>query len=242
MKIKMKILKEIHAFLIFIAFFTAILCGCKKGDDTPKFNYGSITDQDGNSYKTITIGKQTWMAENLRTTKYNDGTSIQIVTDNRSWSILFEKGACCAYKNTLNQDTIITYGRLYNWYAVNTGKLAPVGWHVATENDFVNLRAYLGNLAGGKMKATDTTYWRKPNGGATNESGFNAIPGGRRSRDGTFCCIGGNGVWWTSSVQYDTYNTYSAWFYELGSYNADLGCYFSRWEAGFSVRCVRNNY
>ena len=97
-----------------------------------------MTDQDGNFYKTVTIGTQTWMAENLRTMKYNDGTNIPLVTSGIAWNNL-NTGAYCNYNNTTNSDTIATYGRLYNWYAVNTGKLAPKGWHVENSHSLAHV-------------------------------------------------------------------------------------------------------
>jgi uncharacterized protein (TIGR02145 family) len=136
-----------------IILFTAFNCSKEKdvnntnGRTTALFNdeleYGTLTDQDGNIYKTITIGNQVWMAENLRTTKYNDGTAIPNVTGKSEWCAL-TTGAYCNYNNTKNVDTISTYGRIYNWYAVNTGKLAPPGWHVPNDEDWRTLTDYLG--------------------------------------------------------------------------------------------------
>jgi hypothetical protein len=133
-----------------LSFFTVqSFSFCSKSDDptngnstnaktTAVFNssltYGTMTDQDGNVYQTITTGSQTWMAENLRTTKYNDGTAIANVSTNSDWTNL-STGAYCNYNNTSNEDTIATDGRLYNWYAVNVGNLAPKGWHVATNSE-----------------------------------------------------------------------------------------------------------
>jgi uncharacterized protein (TIGR02145 family) len=138
------------------------------GQTTAEFNpsitYGTLTDQDGNVYKTVTIGTQTWMAENLRTTKYNDGTAIANVTENTVWDTL-RTGAYCNYNNTTSIDTIATYGRLYNWHAVNTGKLAPIGWHVPTADEWTKLTDDLGSgyVAGGKLKETGTSHWNSPN-------------------------------------------------------------------------------
>jgi uncharacterized protein (TIGR02145 family) len=105
--------------------------------------YGTVTDQDGNVYKTVKIGTQTWMAENLRTTKYNDGKSIENVIVASKWEGL-STGAYGNYNNTTSSDTIATYGRLYNWSAINTGKLAPKGWHVPTDDEWSVLTRYLG--------------------------------------------------------------------------------------------------
>src|ERR1039457_6330795 len=133
-------MKKIIKNLVLVLFVILVIIACKKeksdnptnGKTTAVFNsavtYGTMTDQDGNVYKTVTIGTQTWMAENLRTTIYNDGTAISNVTGATEWTNL-TTGAYCNFNNTTSTDTIATYGRLYDWYAVNTGKLAPTGWH-----------------------------------------------------------------------------------------------------------------
>jgi hypothetical protein len=109
-----------------------------------------VTDIDGNIYSTVTIGTQTWMKQDLKTTRYNDGAAIPLVTDNTAWAALTTPGYCL-YNNTNNADSIRTFGALYNWYAVNTGKLAPTGWHVATDAEWTTLTTYLGGttVAGG---------------------------------------------------------------------------------------------
>lgn len=139
---------------------------------------GTVTDVDGNVYQTIGIGSQFWIAENLKTTKYNDGTSIPLVTDNRDWSLLFTPAYCWYNNDEINNK--ITYGALYNWYTLNTGKLCPSGWHVPNNTEWAVLASYLGGpeVAGGKMKVPGTDYWNSPNTGATNSSGFSAFPGG----------------------------------------------------------------
>ena len=136
----------------------------------------TATDIDGNVYHTVTIGTQIWMVENLKTTRYNDGSPIPFVTDSSSWSNLTTPGYCWYNNDTTNKNT---YGALYNWFAVNTGKLAPTGWHVPTDDEWTTLTTYLGgeSIAGGKLKETGTTHWRTPNAGATNEIGFTASSG-----------------------------------------------------------------
>ncbi|HRZ98354.1 MAG TPA: fibrobacter succinogenes major paralogous domain-containing protein, partial [Paludibacter sp.] len=187
----------------------------------PKITYGSMTDQDGNVYKTVTIGTQTWMAENLRTTKYNDGTSIVAINSSNEWSAL-STGAYCNCKNTENNGEIATYGRLYNWYAVNTGKLAPKGWHVPTFDELSALITYLGGEteAGGKLKETGNTHWTTPNLGATNEVGFTALPAGLCEPKGTYSQFGAYGTWWCATGE-----TNSCWSLSIGymSCNAFLG-------------------
>lgn len=204
----------------------------------PNLSYGTVTDIDGNVYKTITIGLQTWMAENLRTTKYCDGSAIPEVTDGMIWGNL-TTGAYCNYNNTSNSDAIATYGRLYNWYALNDSrKLAPSGWHVATVVEWNTLTDNLGGyeIAGGKLKETGTTHWYSPNEAATNVSGFTALPGGYRYYDGTFHYIGNYGFWWSSSEHY----TSIAWYRHLDYNDGDFGYNIISEVAGFSVRCVKD--
>jgi uncharacterized protein (TIGR02145 family) len=144
----------------------------------------TVTDIDGNIYHVVTIGTQVWMVENLKVTKYNDGSAIPKVTLASDWSTQ-SIGAYCVYDN--NEGYVATYGRLYNWFAVNSGKLAPEGWRVPTSDDWNALAVYLGgaDIAGGKLKTIGST-WYTPNSGATNETGFSALPGGERLDDGSF--------------------------------------------------------
>ncbi len=209
------------------------------GKTTAVFNnsisYGTMTDQDGNIYKTVTIGTQTWMAENLRTTKYNDGTPIPNVIDPTAWKNL-STGAYCNYNNTTSDDTIATYGRLYNWFAVNTGELAPTGWHVPGDAEWLILVNYLVGPSGAKLKEAGTTHWASPNTGATNETGFTALPGGWRTDNGTFTSIGGYGLWWCATE----YDSFEAWQRSMGCNYSDVYIYYNNKKAGYSVRCVKN--
>jgi len=214
------------------------------GKTTAVFNssltYGKMTDQDGNLYKTITIGTQTWMAENLRTTKYNDGTSIPNITSSEEWSSL-TTGAYCNYNNTTNLDTIATYGRLYNWYAVNTSKLAPKGWHVPTDAEWEILTTYLGgtSIAGGKLKETGTTHWTTPNTSATNETGFTALPGGLCHTTGQFMVSGLVGGWW-SSTENTNYPTTDAYPRNMRYQVSDVYQVNGIKKVGYSIRCVKD--
>jgi uncharacterized protein (TIGR02145 family) len=211
-------MKKIIKISVLVLFVILVIIGCKKensynptnGKTTAVFNtdltYGTMTDQDGNEYKTIVIGTQTWMAENLRTTKYRDGTAIPNVTDNTAWTNL-TAGAYCNYNNTTSADTIATYGRLYNWYAATDSRnIAPTGWHIPTEAEWRTLIYYLGgfSVAGGKMKETGTIHWITPNTGATNESGFTALPTGFRDYLGStpigkFLSLGYDTTYWSST-------------------------------------------
>jgi len=203
----------------------------------PNITYGTMTDQEGNVYKTVTIGTQTWMAENLRTTKYNDGTAIPNVTDYTKWGDI-TTDAYCNYNNTNNTDTIATYGRLYNWSAVSTGKLAPKGWHVPTDAEWIQLTDYLSGIsvAGGKLKETGTSHWSSPNTGATNVSGFTALPGGLRAETGLFISLGSVCVWWAATE----YSSYVSWGRVMYSSTSDVTRYgLSKW-FGISARCVKD--
>ena len=227
-------------------------CSCKKDDNAPLkkeftsgttsavFNpdviYGEMTDQEGNVYKTVTIGTQTWMAENLRTTTYNDDTDIHNVSDTDEWSNL-TAAAYCTYNNTSNADTIATYGCLYNWYAVNTGKLAPKGWHVASDTEWVTLTTYLGGdyIAGGKLKELGPAHWQGFYTGITNSSGFTALPGGVRYINGTFKYMGYGGYWWTATNR----DVGLIWYREIFGYTKIIRNVCHR-RHGFSVRCVKD--
>jgi uncharacterized protein (TIGR02145 family) len=199
-----------------------------------KTRTGTITDNDGNMYYTVTIGSQVWMAENLKTTKYNDGTDIPNVTDVNQWANLYTP-AYCWYNNDIGYKE--TYGALYNFYTVNTGKLCPAGWHIPTDAEWSTLTDYLGeSVAGSKLKETGTTHWYKPNTGATNETGFTALPGGYRHHDGNFYAIDYLGQWW-SSTEYITTYAYGRSMYTL---NSDVYRYYNSKEMGSYVRCVKD--
>ena len=197
--------------------------------------YGSVSDIDGNSYKTVTVGTQTWMAENLKTTHYNDGTEITLVVDDTDWAYSGTEGYCwynndeAAYKDV--------YGALYKIFAVKTDKLCPAGWHVPTDAEWSTLMDYLGggNVAGGKMKESGNTHWNGTNAGATNVSGFTALPGGWRQSNGPFYKLGSTGYFWSDGIYpYNTGVTLKA---------TDPICYsssFSFKDDGVSVRCVKD--
>ncbi|MFN8240238.1 MAG: FISUMP domain-containing protein [Bacteroidales bacterium] len=192
---------------------------------------------DGYRYKTIKIGDQIWMAENLKTTKYNDGTAIPLVTNNTAWSNLTTPGYCwynndaVTYKNT--------YGALYNWYTINTGKLCPAGWHVPSDAEWTTLLTYLGgkDVAGGKLKEIGTTHWTSSNTGATNETGFTALPGGAREGNGDFEGIGSGGCWWSTTEYYTNY----VWYRDMNSDNSNVGRDGNDGKPyGLSVRCLKD--
>ncbi|MEI7831182.1 MAG: FISUMP domain-containing protein, partial [Prolixibacteraceae bacterium] len=196
--------------------------------------YGTITDIDGNVYKTVQIGTQNWMSENLRTTKYKDGTAIPLVTDNNAWANLTAPGYC--WYNNDETTYSNTFGALYNGYTVNTSKVCPTGWHVPTDAECTILSSYLGgtNLAGGKLKETGTNHWPPPNTEATNESGFTAVPIGMRSFSGSFGYIGKAAYWWSCTDSFSTSN----WIHYVGSDNNSEGRTNSTFQNGVSIRCI----
>jgi uncharacterized protein (TIGR02145 family) len=250
MKIKFRILIPP---LVILSLFLLLFNYCKKEEDinktngrttalfNPNIKYGSLTDQNGNIYKTVTIGSQTWMAENLRTTKYRNGEDIPEVTDNTAW-INLSTGAYCNYQNTTNIDTIATYGRLYNWAAVTDNrKIAPIGWHVPKHDEWIILETYLGDsLAGIKLKESGFIHWRNATGmEGTNETGFTALPGGYRvvySGDG-FYDMGNKGGWWTVSED-DINNLENAYHVTMGYHFSLLGGCNCPKHDGHSIRCI----
>lgn len=195
-----------------------------------------VKDIDGNIYNTVTIGTQVWMAENLKTTRYNDGIVIPLVTDNTDWSNLITPGYCW-YKN--DEPTYgDTYGILYNWYTVETGNLCPVGWHVPTDKEWTALSDFLGgeSIAGGKMKETGTAHWNSPNLSATNENGFTALPGGSRDSGGNFNYLGYYSYWWSATAQGPSYALPRYLSYDNGS----MAKFPNDNRNGFSVRCLKD--
>ena len=207
----------------------------------PNLTYGTMTDQEGNTYKTIVIGTQEWMAENLNTSIYRNGAAIPTNLDNASWQGT-TSGAWAYYNNDANY--ACPYGKLYNWYAcVDARQLCPVGWHVPTDPEWTVLTNYLGGefIAGGKMKTTGTIevatgLWYSPNTDATNNSGFSGAPGGYRFSNGEYYDIGYFGYWWSSSEN----GTSDAWDRYLSYFLGDAFSFNINKRNGFSVRCIKD--
>jgi len=208
---------------------------------------GTETDIDGNIFHTIKIGDQWWMMENLKVTHYRNGDPIPNVTDGATWYGL-TTGAYCEYDN--NPGNVATYGRLYNWYAVDDSRnIAPAGWHVPTDADWKQLEMYLGlsqveadslgwrgTDESGKLKEAGTTHWASPNTGATNESGFTALPGGYRYATGYFLNMGNYAGFWSSTEK----DSGGAWNRYLYYNNMQVLRNTHDKRGGFSVRCVRD--
>jgi uncharacterized protein (TIGR02145 family) len=210
-----------------------------------------VQDYDGNVYDTVRIGTQTWLVQNLKTTKYNDGSEIPLVTDASEWTALSTPGYCWYDNDNTHKNP---YGALYNWYTVSTGKLAPKGWHVPTYAEWMELEQYLiangynwdgtttGNKIAKSMAATtnwDTFSTEGPIGNdlsKNNKSGFSALPGGGRGNDGTFGYIGSYGYWWSTTEGDATSAGVSGLVYGY-SYLYRNG---HTKEVGYSVRCLRD--
>ena len=229
----------------FIILILVVASGCKT-INSPVFG-GTVNDIDGNEYNTVTIGTQTWMMENLKTTHYNDNTPIPMVTDSAAWRNLKTPGFC--WYNNDSTSNKKTFGALYNWYAADTAKLAPAGWHIPTDEDWSilenNVADYMyasGSLA--KILASTTEWNKSTNTGAignnpalNNSSGFSALPGGSRENyRHSFNSIDSTGVWWSSTLESDTTALSILMRCDVNSvdrYNK------LKWK-GLSVRCIKD--
>jgi uncharacterized protein (TIGR02145 family) len=188
-----------------------------------------------NTLKTIKIGKQTWMVNNLDAARYRNGDPIPKVSSKAEWAVL-TTGAWCYYDDdSVTYATI--YGKLYNWYAVNDPRgLAPKGWHIPTEVEWTSLISFLGaDSANGKLKVTGTTYW-KYNKDATNTSGFTAYPGGYRDYFGSMANMAYNGYWWSSTKA----SAGSSYCRLLEFRQAKITASAFNNNCGLSVRCIRD--
>jgi len=206
-----------------------------------------IFDADSNNYHVVRIGNQLWMDENLKTTKYNDNTEIPMVTDATEW-VGSTTPAYAWYGNNFETYGAV-YGALYNWYVVDTAvngqkNICPVGWHVPSISEWNTLFNFLGggSIAGGKLKSTRTDpdahpRWNSPNTGATDQFGFNALPGGDRYYTaGQFAFLGSMGYWWSSTKRTGTLS----WSPSMSTNGTDVTNYTSPFTSGFSVRCIRD--
>jgi uncharacterized protein (TIGR02145 family) len=209
--------------------------GTTYGDDFILVTPASVTDIDGNLYDTVKIGTQIWMKENLTTTKFNDGSNIPLITDDYTWSQLTTPGYCWYENNEVAYKE--TYGALYNWYTINTGKLCPIGWHIPSKAEWDNLIAYIGNNNyGGKLKEIGFAHWRSPNTNATNVTRFTALPGGNRNYGGPFYSLYTIGGWWYSTEYSATKGWQLNLFYDQGTISISN---FNK-QTGNSVRCVQD--
>jgi len=220
---------------LILSYIFLLVCVVAYGQDST----ATVTDIDGNVYRTITIGTQTWMAEDLKVTTLRNGAPITHITGNEAGTLSWEHAttaAYCWYNNNINSSK--TYGALYNWAAVSTGVLAPEGWHVPSIDEWRVLIKFLGGekVAGGKLKEVGTAHWAAPNTGANNSSGFTALPGGGRVMSFDFFAIGHKGWWWSSTKK----NLFKSYFVGLSYGQTEIGISKINTSAGFSVRCIKD--
>ncbi len=239
--------KHLRIYLLtMIVFLLLSSIGCKK-DDKDEFVLGSgtVADIDGNVYPTVIIGDQVWMAENLKTTRYFDGTPIEYPGKN---NIAWEKNLTGAYSwyNNNEADYRDTYGALYNWHAVSSGKLCPAGWRVPSDEEWTKVNMYLvGDLRAG-LKESSTEHLEEIFTVNLNGNGFSAMPGGVRfstmpggsrvTDNGYFYYIGKTGRWWSSTES----SSRSAWYRSIYVNSNNVYRSHNYKETGFSVRCIRN--
>ena len=228
----MKTKIRMYLFVLIGILLTFASCSKKAEENitpTPTPEPEIVYDIDGNVYHTIKIGTQTWLAENLQTTRLNNGTLIPLVTDNAVWGNLTTPGYCWY---------VPSYGALYNWHAVNTGKLAPAGWHVPSDAEWNILTIFLGGegIAGGTMKEIGIAHWTTPNIGATNSTGFTALPGGLRDGTYDFRELRNAATFWSSSLSQIS----NGWYRYLTYDKESIGRANGPKTLGLSVRCIKN--
>jgi len=207
-----------------------------------------VTDFDGNTYQTVQIGTQIWMAENLKTTHYANGDAISLITVDADWANLGDNNtdaAYCYYNNNASGEAT-TYGALYTWAAAMNGSvtesaqgICPTGWHLPSATEYTELTDFLGGIdvSGGKMKEVGTTHWSSPNEGATNESNFSGIGSAyRRYDNGLYAGIKTIAYFWTSTSASDT----NAWTLKLSYLSATTSQMSLNKSLGATVRCVKN--
>jgi uncharacterized protein (TIGR02145 family) len=203
-----------------------------------------MEDVNGNVYTIITIGMQSWLGENLKVTNYNDGIEITEVADNTEWENSVS-GSYCWYDNNSGSDKT-TYGALYNWYAVNSEKLCPEGWHVPSFSEWLDLMTFIGGgnesygrqIGGALLKESGTTHWDDPN-YATDQYGFKALPGGLRSADGLFLSVKSNGHWWASRLWWAGGDNGTDFIMLNDSEGVSYGSVAKN--NGLSIRCLKDN-
>jgi uncharacterized protein (TIGR02145 family) len=233
----MEMKSRIVPFALFIVSVFVFSCEEKKDflySISPWVKYGSLTDIEGNAYKSIIIGNQTWMVDNLTTTTFNDGTEIPLVKDAGLWDNLSTPAACWQNNDPARK---VTYGVLYNWYTVSTGKLCPKGWHVPDDGEWDEMINFLGgdNVAGGKLKEAYFSHWRSPNSEASDITHFRALPGGERLNGPyvLFDNLGSSGSWWATESIEDLASERSMHYN-----NSRVQKSYRPKKSGLSVRCI----
>ena len=238
-------MKKLYSILVlFLGVF--LIHSCNKDEIST-----TITDIDGNVYQTVTIGTQVWMAENLKTTKYNDGTAIPLVTNNAAWTNLTTPGYCWYNNDAANKNI---YGAMYNGFTVQTSKLCPTGWHVPAEDEFLILQRYLiangynydgtttENKIAKSMAATtrwaSSTYTGTPGNvlSSNNSCGFSGLPGGIRVYSGIYYYIENEGYCWSTRTESSNFG----YFFSLNYATVGLIESSGPRRSGISVRCLKD--
>lgn len=243
--------RKAYGVLAMVIFILMPFISCS--EDNPTGSNGSdpdpgtdtlstVTDIDGNVYQTITIGTQVWMKENLKVTHFRNGDSIPYVTDFNVWNDMTTP-ACCSYNNDINNGH--NMGLLYNNFTVHDDrKIAPEGWHIASDEEWQTLIGFLGgdHVAGGKLKEAGLSNWSTPNTGATNESGFTALPSGVRAFNQNFMYIGYNTFFWTTTLENNSgliEAIYRILRHDSNGIGRNEASSYSQ-RSGYSVRCIKD--
>jgi uncharacterized protein (TIGR02145 family) len=218
---------------VIFSVITFMIPGCKKEEPKYQVSYGAVTDNDGTVYKTVLIGSQTWMAEDLKSGTFQNGEQIPNVSEQPLWKNL-TSGAVCYYET---YDEKSPFGKLYNWYAVTDSRnICPVGWHVPDNEDWKKLFLEVGPAGATKLKESSINYWAEWTYNNTNETGFTAKPNGCRTEYSISNTSGYSAGWWSSTSQDESY----AWFIYL---SINSGQILNRPEHkvwGIPVRCVKD--
>lgn len=227
-----------HSTTYYIRAYAINSIGTAYGNEVSfKTAEANIIDIDGNVYNTVTIGSQVWIKENLKTTKYRNGDIIGTTTP-ATLELLSQDNPKYQWAYAGNESTVSTYGRLYTWFAAtDSRKVCPTGWHLPSDSEWNTLITFLGGEAGSKLKETGTSHWISPNTGASNTSGFTALPGGHRQEGGAFVDIGDNAYWWSSTEG----SLISAWGRTLHNNTVNVFTSSTPKSYGYSVRCVKDN-
>lgn len=232
----MTLFDHLSSSLCALAILVLILTSCGNDDENVQPEDSPPADVDGNEYTTVIIGDQEWMVENLRVTRLNDETPVTEVAENADWDVLQTPGLCW-YENK-EENNRLTYGALYNGFAVETGKLCPSGWHVPSAGEWEELYEFLGDSAASKLKEAGNVHWSSSNKDATNSTGFTALPGGIRESGTGFSDKGAYGYWWTSTE--DPFDKSRLFAREMNQFSRNGSELVYVKSYGLSVRCLKD--
>jgi uncharacterized protein (TIGR02145 family) len=224
--------KRISIFTLILLTFAIYSTGCRKNEKPSD----PLVDIEGNTYKTVKIGNQVWMAENLKTTRLTDGSDIPLTKEDTAWGNLTTPGYCWYNNDPLTFKD--TYGAIYNGFTVATGKLCPTGWHVPEKDEWLVLRDFIGDTlkGGGKLKEAGTAHWLSPNKGADNSSGFTALGAGLRYFEGTFASVLSYTSFWSATATPNDDQWYTGLYFNEAAFITD----HRNIKHGFSVRCLKD--